>query len=104
MNLHLSDLAWRNLTALRFHYWTQPLPTPIAYYANLLPPWFQTASAVVMFAIELVATPGADAANEPWLAFAPRQEVTITRLGEYTKVVLTKSGAEMPAMPQPAWA
>jgi hypothetical protein len=57
-----------------------------------------------MFAIERVATPGTDAANEPWLAFAPRQEVTITRLGEYTKVVLTKSGAEMPAMPQPAWA
>jgi len=57
-----------------------------------------------MFAIELVASPGTDAANEPWLAFPPRQEVTITRLGDYTKVVLTKSGAELPAMPQPAWA
>ena len=63
VKLTSGDLAWRNLTALRFHYWTQPLPTPIAYYVNLLPPWFQTASAVVMFAIELVA---------PFLIFGPR--------------------------------
>ncbi len=63
VKLTSGDLAWRNLTALRFHYWTQPLPTPIAYYAHLLPDGFQTASAVVMFAIELVA---------PLLIFGPR--------------------------------
>lgn len=63
VKLASGDLAWRNLTALRFHYWTQPLPTPIAYYANLLPNGFQSASAAVMFAIELVA---------PFLIFGPR--------------------------------
>jgi hypothetical protein len=47
---------------------------------------------------------GGTAANEPWLAFPPRQEVTITRFGEYTKVVLTKFDAETPAVPQQAWA
>src|SRR6478672_10412039 len=31
------DPTWRNLTALRYHYETQPLPTPLAWYANLLP-------------------------------------------------------------------
>jgi len=47
---------------------------------------------------------GAEAANESWLAFPPRQEVTITRLGEYTRVVLTKVAAQTPPAPQPVWA
>ena len=38
--------------------------------------------------------------------FAPRQEVTITRLGEYTRIVLTKFefDAELPRVARPAWA
>ena len=47
------DVSWRSLTALRYHYETQPLPTPIAWYMHLLPNWFQTASVVFMFVIEL---------------------------------------------------
>jgi lipase maturation factor 1 len=47
------DPTWRNLTALEYHYWTQPLPTWIGWYANLLPDWLQILSCVVMFAIEL---------------------------------------------------
>src|SRR5205823_6122564 len=31
------DPTWRNLTALRYHYETQPLPTPVAWYAHQLP-------------------------------------------------------------------
>lgn len=57
-----------------------------------------------MFVIERVAPPGQEAANEPWLAFPPRQEVSVTRFGEYTRVVLTKSGDEIPLAPRPAWA
>ncbi|TMH62744.1 MAG: hypothetical protein E6H57_18295 [Betaproteobacteria bacterium] len=56
------------------------------------------------WAIEVVASQAAEAANEPWLAFPPRQEISITRLGEYTRIVLTKCGAEMPLAPRPAWA
>ena len=37
------DATWRDLTALQYHYWTQPLPTPVAWYAAQLPAWFQTA-------------------------------------------------------------
>jgi len=33
------------------------------------------------------------AANEPLAAFLPRREVLITRLGAYTRVVLTKRPA-----------
>jgi len=58
------DPNWRNLTALTFHYYTQPLPTWFAWYANQLPLWFQKTSCVIMFCIELGA---------PWLIFAPRR-------------------------------
>jgi hypothetical protein len=57
------DAAWRDLAALRYHYWTQPLPTWIGYYVHLLPSAFQTASAVAMFAIEIAV---------PFLIFGPR--------------------------------
>jgi len=58
------DPNWCNLTALTFHYQTQPLPTWIGWYANQLPLWFQKTSCVAMFGIELGA---------PWLIFAPRR-------------------------------
>jgi len=47
------DPAWLSLTALAYHYQTQPLPTPLSWYAHQLPLWFQKWSATGMFAIEL---------------------------------------------------
>jgi predicted DCC family thiol-disulfide oxidoreductase YuxK len=64
VKLMSGDPNWRNLTALTFHYQTQPLPTWIAWYANQLPLWFQKTSCVGMFCVELGA---------PWLIFAPRR-------------------------------
>ncbi|HEY1717169.1 MAG TPA: lipase maturation factor family protein [Verrucomicrobiae bacterium] len=58
------DPNWRNLTALTFHYQTQPLPTWIGWYAQQLPLWFQKFSCAAMFIIELGA---------PFLMFAPRR-------------------------------
>jgi lipase maturation factor 1 len=58
------DPSWRNLTALEYHYETQPLPTPVAWYAYHLPAWFQKASVVGVFAIELFV---------PFLIFTPRR-------------------------------
>jgi len=58
------DPAWRNLTALSFHYETQPLPTPLAWYLHQLPMGFQKASCLFVFAAELVV---------PFLFFAPRR-------------------------------
>ncbi len=60
----LDDPTWTELRALDFHYETQPLPTAAAWYAHQLPPWFQGASVVVMFAIEMGA---------PFLIFTPRR-------------------------------
>lgn len=48
------DVSWKNLTALNYHYWTQPLPGPLAYWMDKLPRGFQKFSTLVMFAIELV--------------------------------------------------
>jgi hypothetical protein len=53
VKLTSGDPTWRSLTALAFHYQTQPLPTPLAWYAQQLPAWFQKASCAVMFAVEL---------------------------------------------------
>jgi predicted DCC family thiol-disulfide oxidoreductase YuxK len=52
VKLSSGDPTWRDLTALDYHYWTQPLPTWTAWYMNLLPPGFQKLSVGVMFAIE----------------------------------------------------
>ncbi|HEY9871559.1 MAG TPA: lipase maturation factor family protein [Candidatus Obscuribacterales bacterium] len=57
------DQAWRGLTALNYHYETQPLPTPLAWYAAKLPERFQKFSVVMTFVIEL---------GVPFLVFAPR--------------------------------
>jgi hypothetical protein len=66
------DLSWRNLTALAVHYQTQPLPTPLAWYMMQAPLWFQKASTVFVFAVELVL---------PFLIFGPRRLKQIAGIG-----------------------
>jgi hypothetical protein len=58
-----NDPVWWNLTALEYHYWTQPLPTWTAWIANQLPPVMQRISCAAMFAVELGAS---------WFALGPR--------------------------------
>lgn len=54
--------------------------------------------------IAVVAAPGTPAANQLLSTFARRREVTITRLGAYTRVVLTKREPALPAAAIPRWA
>jgi len=63
VKLASGDPTWRNLTALAVHYETQPLPTPVAWYAAHLPFWVHQASTAFVFAVEIVG---------PWLIFARR--------------------------------
>jgi predicted DCC family thiol-disulfide oxidoreductase YuxK len=58
------DPSWRNLTALTVHFETQPLPTPLAWYAHQLPSWLLSFSTLVMFAIETIV---------PFFIFGPRR-------------------------------
>jgi predicted DCC family thiol-disulfide oxidoreductase YuxK len=64
VKLASGDPTWNGLTALMFHYETQPLPTPLAWYAHQLPAWFQKASTAGVLAIELAA---------PWFIVTPRR-------------------------------
>ncbi len=54
VKLTSGDLTWRGLTALTFHYETQPLPTSLAWYVHQLPVWWHRASCAGMFMLELV--------------------------------------------------
>jgi len=48
-----TDTNWAHLTALTYHYWTQPLPNMISWYAAQWPLWFQKLSCALMFGVEL---------------------------------------------------
>lgn len=56
------DETWNNLTALVFHYETQPLPTPLGYFLHHAPLSFQKFSTGLTLCIELVV---------PFFIFAP---------------------------------
>jgi len=58
------DPNWRNLHAMRFHFFTQPLPAPLAYYVNRAPNWLLDSLTAATLMIELVA---------PFLLFLPRR-------------------------------
>jgi predicted DCC family thiol-disulfide oxidoreductase YuxK len=64
VKLASGDPTWRSLTALRYHYETQPLPPWTAWYAHHLPAAVHTVSALGMFGIEGLA---------PFLIWAPRR-------------------------------
>ncbi len=54
VKLQSGDRSWRNLTAVAYHYLTQPIPNTVAWYVYKLPLWFQKASCFFMFVVELV--------------------------------------------------
>lgn len=58
------DPTYRDLTALTYHWWTQPLPVPLAWYLDKLPMLLQKIACAGMFFFELLV---------PWTIFAPRK-------------------------------
>ena len=63
VKLASGDPAWRSLTALRYQYETQPLPTWLAWFFHQQPLSFQEVSCLFLFLVELVV---------PFLVFLPR--------------------------------
>jgi len=59
------DPVWNNWTALAFHYLTQPLPTPLAWFMYQLPLGFQRFSTAFTLLVEL-AIPFLFFAFRPW--------------------------------------
>jgi hypothetical protein len=64
VKLASGDPSWANLTALSHHYQTQPLPSPLAFYAYYLPQWFNEFCVAAVLVIELIV---------PFFVFLPRR-------------------------------
>jgi predicted DCC family thiol-disulfide oxidoreductase YuxK len=58
------DESWWNLTALDYHYWTQPLPTVIGWWSDQHSEWFKKVSVAFCLVVEIVA---------PFFIWAPRR-------------------------------
>jgi predicted DCC family thiol-disulfide oxidoreductase YuxK len=81
------DPTWHNLSALSYYFQTEPLPTPLAWYAHHLPQVVLSAMTVATFIIEI---------GLPFLIFCPRRlrfvaafgflllQVVILLTGNYT--------------------
>lgn len=55
VKLASGDPTWRDLSALTYHYLTQPLPNVFSWYVHQMPAWAHQACCGAMFAIELAA-------------------------------------------------
>ena len=55
---------WSALTALDYHYWSQPLPTVFAWWADKSPEWFKHFSVAFCLAVEIIV---------PFFIWAPRR-------------------------------
>ena len=54
VKLTSGDTTWHHLTALRYHFETQPLPLPLAWWLHHAPGWLLTLGCLFMFGVELV--------------------------------------------------
>ncbi len=66
------DPTWRDLTALTYHWWSQPLPTWSSVMIAALPSWVQKVMCFLMFGFELVI---------PVMALGPRRVRIFSGLG-----------------------
>jgi predicted DCC family thiol-disulfide oxidoreductase YuxK len=64
VKLSSGDPHWWDLSALSYHFFTQPLPTPLAWYAEHLPPSVLRIATAGLFCVELLL---------PFLIFCPRR-------------------------------
>ncbi|XP_060599911.1 lipase maturation factor 1-like [Ruditapes philippinarum] len=49
------DKCWRDLTCMNYHYETQPVPNPMAYYMHQSPEWFHMFETLSNHFVELIA-------------------------------------------------
>ncbi len=78
VKLTSGDPAWRDGSALAFHFETQPIPHAIAWYAHKLPAWLLSTSVWIMFLIEL---------GLPWLILLGRRARFVAFVG-FTSLML----------------
>src|SRR5437667_806300 len=54
VKLTSGDNSWWNLTALDYHYWSQPLPTVFGWWADKSPEWFKHFSVAFCLVVESI--------------------------------------------------
>jgi len=64
--------TWLDLTALNYHYWTQPIPSWISWYFHWLPQLFNKLALLITYAVELIL---------PFFIFLPRRLKNIAITG-----------------------
>lgn len=64
VKLTSGDPSWWNLTALDYHYWSQPLPTVFGWWADKSPEWFKHFSVAFCLVLEIIV---------PFFIWAPRR-------------------------------
>ncbi|HEY3663548.1 MAG TPA: lipase maturation factor family protein [Chthoniobacterales bacterium] len=64
VKLTSGDASWWNLSALDYHYWTQPLPTVLGWWADKSPEWVKQFSTASVLCIEIIV---------PFLIWFPRR-------------------------------
>jgi hypothetical protein len=64
VKLTSGDNCWWHLTALDYHYWSQPLPTLFGWWADKSPDWFKHLSVAFCLAVEVIV---------PFFIWAPRR-------------------------------
>ena len=64
VKLTSGDASWWDLTAMNFHYETQPLPTVLGWWAHQAPAWLQQFSTALTLVVETIV---------PFLIWAPRR-------------------------------
>lgn len=101
-----NDGVWWDLTALEYHYWTQPIPTWTSWYAHHMPQWTLKLSCAIMFVIEI---------GLPLMIFATRRlrriacaglmllQILIAATGNYTYFNLLTFVLCIPLLDDAAW-
>jgi len=64
VKLTCGEDSWWNLTALDYHYWSQPLPTIFGWWADQSPEWFKKCSVAFCLVGEIIV---------PFFIWAPRR-------------------------------
>jgi lipase maturation factor 1 len=75
---------WSALTALDYHYWSQPLPTVFGWWADKSPEWFKHFSIAFCLAVEIIA---------PFFIWAPRRpRLVAAGLMIFLQIVIALTG------------
>ena len=84
VKLSSGDDCWWNLTALDYHYWSQPLPTVFGWWADKSPEWFKHFSVAFCLVVEIIV---------PFFIWAPRRpRLVAAGLMIFLQIVIALTG------------